>query len=124
MLLSLYVYLCTVTTEKILVKINLSKYRPPAARGVRLRPSLRSRLTLKADPVLSASSRLSITPSWSSSVTTTAFYKSGFIQKTRHKNQGHFKDFQALNYIFPGPYIFIDTCSDFNTTRHNLVGCV
>ena len=37
----------------------------------------------------------------------------GFIQKTRHKNQGLFKDFQELDYIFLN-YISIN--SDFNTT--------
>ncbi len=42
---------------------------PPAARGVRRRSPFLSRLTANAEPVLSASSRLSMTPSWSSSAT-------------------------------------------------------
>jgi len=41
---------------------------PPAARGVRRRPSFLSRFTLKAEPVFRASSKLSMTPSWSPSV--------------------------------------------------------
>ena len=32
--------------------------------------------------------------------------KSGFVQKTRPKNQGLFKDFPAPNNIFPGPFYF------------------
>ena len=43
----------------------------------------------------------------------------GFIQKTRHKNQVLFKDFQAPNYIFfQNHYIIIER--DLNTTPHNL----
>ena len=30
----------------------------------------------------------------------------GFVQETRHKNQGLFKDFPAPNKIFPGPFVF------------------
>ena len=31
----------------------------------------------------------------------------GFVQETRHKNQGLFKDFPASNKIFPGPFILL-----------------
>ena len=30
----------------------------------------------------------------------------GFVQETRHKNQGLFQDFPAPNKIFPGPFVF------------------
>ena len=29
----------------------------------------------------------------------------GFVQETRHKNQGLFKDFPAPNKNFPGPFV-------------------
>ena len=32
--------------------------------------------------------------------------KTVFVQETRHKNQGLFKDFPAPNYFFPGPFFF------------------
>ena len=32
--------------------------------------------------------------------------KPGFVQETRHKNQGLFKDFPAPNKIFPEPFVF------------------
>ena len=53
-------------TPELLHVTSLTHHPPPAALGVRRFP-FRSRFTANADPVLRASNKLSITPSWSSS---------------------------------------------------------
>ena len=43
---------------------------------------------------------------------------SGFIQKTRNKIQGLYKDFQALKYFFQGLFFFID--SEFDKAQKKI----